>query len=486
MDYKKKSDFMNKWDAMGGDDWEKWFEEAYRSLKYGGYCIMFSIDRQCSLFKYYAIKAGFEERQSLYWFFISSFPKSADLSKNLDKHFGATRELTGGKGYAGKGMNKVKGFGSSTAKSDEFTTNWDITAPSSDLAKKYDGYKYSICPLKQCQETILIFQKPYKTGSCLHDTLAHENGDKECCCGALNIDGSRVEGIPPSVPQPQCVPQPQFGVKKAEIYNFATGEGKNGEMSNSTLGRFPAQTFIECICDEVKTENKGTTDNKKNSASCNDTIYKLGISKGEQEAPRAYNDKQIHTNPNCPCALLDKQSGVKKGNNSAGGGDGGIWTKGNKKQVSVGYDDKGGCSKILHKCKFEDGEYDLYNYFPKVSGKERNDGCENFKEKRGGKNQPSFDGGKILTGGGNERSNELKNPHPCCKPISLNEKILKLFKTPNPQKILYPFAGVFSEVIGGYLAGFTDYSGCELSEEYIKIGEARFKHWTEKKQKKLF
>ena len=74
----------------------------------------------------------------------------------------------------------------------EVSGNIDITAPSTDLAKKYEGYKYSISPLKQTNETILIFRKPYKSGSCLHDTLAFENGDNECRCGALNIDGNRV------------------------------------------------------------------------------------------------------------------------------------------------------------------------------------------------------------------------------------------------------------------------------------------------------
>ena len=67
-----------------------------------------------------------------------------------------------------------------------------------------------------------------------------------------------------------------------------------------------------------------------------------------------------------------------------------------------------------------------------------------------------------------------------CKPISLNEKILKLFKTPNEQKILFPFAGVFSEVIGGYKAGFKNFAGCEINPEYIKIGEARFEYWKDR------
>ena len=60
------------------------------------------------------------------------------------------------------------------------------------------------------------------------------------------------------------------------------------------------------------------------------------------------------------------------------------------------------------------------------------------------------------------------------------EKVLTLFKTPNPQRICYPFAGVQSEVIGGFKAGFTDFTGCEISEEYLKIGNARFEYWTKR------
>ena len=73
-----------------------------------------------------------------------------------------------------------------------------------------------------------------------------------------------------------------------------------------------------------------------------------------------------------------------------------------------------------------------------------------------------------------------KNNHPTLKPISLSYRILTLFKTPNPQKIVYPFAGVQSEVIGGYKAGFEDFSGCELNAEYIEIGNVRFEHWKDK------
>ena len=80
-DYKKATDFMNKWEMPTGEYWESWFEESFRTLKHGGYCIMYGMDRQLPMFQYYAIKSGFQVRQSMYWYFISSFPKATDLSK---------------------------------------------------------------------------------------------------------------------------------------------------------------------------------------------------------------------------------------------------------------------------------------------------------------------------------------------------------------------------------------------------------------------
>jgi DNA modification methylase len=143
---------------------------------------------------------------------------------------------------------------------------------------------------------------------------------------------------------------------------------------------------------------------------------------------------------------------------------------------------------------------DLYVYAPKVSKSERNAGCDDFEEKSGGVSNDSGRGFKTkcsvcekeIRKDGRENACECKEPqeyypevsqknnHPTLKPISLSYRVLTLFKTPNPQKIVYPFAGVQSEVIGGYKAGFTDFSGCELNAEYIDIGNARFEHWKDK------
>jgi DNA modification methylase len=141
----------------------------------------------------------------------------------------------------------------------------------------------------------------------------------------------------------------------------------------------------------------------------------------------------------------------------------------------------GETSKILHKCNYED--HDLYFYNPKVSKSERNAGCDGFEEQRkvgyGYKNKQD-ELSRTNEGMFKDRETTKKNTHPTLKPIALNEKILRLFKTPNEQKIVYPFAGSFSEVIGGYKAGFKNFTGCEINSEYVEIGNARFEYWKNK------
>jgi len=56
--------------------------------------------------------------------------------------------------------------------------------------------------------------------------------------GAMNIDGCRVEGAPPSVPQPV------FNSPTGRTYGMKTGEGRNGEMSHAQ-GRWPANLILD-------------------------------------------------------------------------------------------------------------------------------------------------------------------------------------------------------------------------------------------------
>jgi site-specific DNA-methyltransferase (adenine-specific) len=327
VDYHKASDFMSKWEMPTGDYWDKWFKEAHRVLKNGGWLIMFGIDRQLLLFKYYALLAGFEEQQSLYWYFISNFPKATDLSKMLDKNAGVDREAIAPSQNARPKSLKEDNLYEAGTVGKEF----DITAPSTDLAKKYDGYKYSISPLKQTNETIMIFKKPSKTGSVLHDTLAFENGDTTINVSALDIDGNRV-GTSDTLARP-------INEANNNIY------GKFNHLGNEVEpnGRYPAQTFIDNQVAEILDEQSGiekSTGGIRNNKYLNDNTY-----------------------------------------------DGG-W----KPNSSLGHDGLRSASKILHKCNYEQDDVTLYHYEPKVSGSERNAGLGGFDTKSGGSYEFRQDG----------------------------------------------------------------------------------------------
>ena len=434
-DYRKAVDFMAKWQQPDGYFWEQWFAEAFRVLRYGGRVVMFGMDRQLMLNKYYACFAGFAEQQSLYWYTISGFPKASDLAKQIDRNVGAEREILGANpnsrpNCSGNNINTLNGK----------ITESTLTTPATTLAQKYNGMKYSIAPLKQTNETILVFQKPYKTGSCLHDTLAYENGDAECMCGAVDVEGNRCE-----LTEEQKVAEVKRAgykdginhVKKADTEReFNVPIAKNidhNSLDFVSTGRYPAQTY------------------------CDDEAAKV----------------------------LDRQSGICKsgrlGIGHVGSNSFGVCKTDRKKNaISKEYgNDTGGCSRILHRCNYDLNDYDIYMYCPKVSNKERNEGCEALEKKRA---ELRTDAAAGLWKDSNPPQ---KNHHPTVKPIALLKKIIALFKTPNPLHVLDPFMGSGSMGIACIELGVS-YTGVELDAEYYTIAQTRLAHHNTKNKSKLF
>jgi site-specific DNA-methyltransferase (adenine-specific) len=66
------------------------------------------------------------------------------------------------------------------------------------------------------------------------------------------------------------------------------------------------------------------------------------------------------------------------------------------------------------------------------------------------------------------------------KPIDLARYLATLLLPPaeyTPRRILIPFSGSGSEMIGAWLAGWEDIQGVEQSEEYAEIARARLDWW---------
>ena len=129
-----------------------------------------------------------------------------------------------------------------------------------------------------------------------------------------------------------------------------------------------------------------------------------------------------------------------------------------------------------------------YFYCPKSSRVERDAGLDDFEAKE----RRTLGGG--LTGISGDRSgfgsaskplamgtNTIKNVHPCIKPLALNRYlanlILPLPRENSPRRLLVPFSGSGSEMIGALQAGWDEVVGIEKEPEYVRIAEARIQHW---------
>jgi len=105
----------------------------------------------------------------------------------------------------------------------------------SGFPKSHNG-EWGGTALKPALEPITMARKPL-IGTVAANVLEHGTG-------ALNVDGCRVAGVPPSVPQPCLRPK---GVDSGHA--LGSGAGRNGEMSQAT-GRWPAN-LIHDGSDEV-------------------------------------------------------------------------------------------------------------------------------------------------------------------------------------------------------------------------------------------
>ncbi len=136
-------------------------------------------------------------------------------------------------------------------------------------------------------------------------------------------------------------------------------------------------------------------------------------------------------------AMLDAQAGERPSRRSItrNGGGGGMLPGASLSGIAradSGYSDSGGASRFF--------------FTSKVSTREREAGCEH-------------------------------NRHPTLKPLSLTTWLARLIMPPTSGRILVPFSGSGSEMIGAMKAGWTDITGIEQSADYVAIAEARLAYW---------
>lgn len=125
-----------------------------------------------------------------------------------------------------------------------------------------------------------------------------------------------------------------------------------------------------------------------------------------------------------------------------------------------------------------------HKYSSKASKRERNAGLEGFEVKGKVYNGQSDTGAGKAKGSVEDKfsTQPSANHHPTVKPLSLTKYLATLIKPPKGGRLLVPFSGSGSEMIGALQAGWEHVEGVELTEEYIPIAEARIKYWLAQKE----
>ena len=234
--------FMNKgWDNTGiAFNTEMW-KEAYRVLKPGSYLMAFSGTRTYHRMAVAIEDAGFEIKDMIEWVYGSGFPKALDISKAIDKKLGKEREVVGikttpdGKPYSMRQTRETWGH----FENKEYGTrkiNHNITAPATDIAKQYEGYKTQ---LKPAHEPICLAMKPLSEKNFAENVMKWGTG-------GLNIDGTRIGYEDTPNPATNPLYRAQNGYKIPEKGQESKGAVKFTSSKNeiNSEGRYTANFII--------------------------------------------------------------------------------------------------------------------------------------------------------------------------------------------------------------------------------------------------
>ncbi len=356
---------------------ETWME-VMRVMKPGAYLMAFGGSRTFHRLAVAMEDAGFVLVDTLMYLYGSGFPKSRNVAADIDRMLGGSGQRTGPvRCSTYDGAQRDPSRHSNPADQSHTGERGLHSSPhglptialETEEAQCWSGYGTAAKP---AYEPILLCRKP---GEKTYAANAMKWG-----CGALNIDGCRIQGQPPH-----------------HNYGRTSGSGAWAGKSEAPFntpdsGRWPANVMFD-----------------------------------EDAA-----------------GVLDAQSGIRKSGAHRAGAPGAVGNT-NVYGKASGVD-----SKI--NIAANEGGASRFFYVTKVTTKERQAGVSQM------------------------------NDHPTMKPIDLTRQLSTLLLPPvrsdgPSRKLLVPFSGSGSEMIGALLAGWDEVTGIEQSADYAAIARERIAWW---------
>ena len=415
--------FMGKlWDHdHGGRD--KWiaafaaiFRECYRVMKPGAHGLVWALPRTSHWTATALEDAGFEVRDVLLHLFGSGFPKSANVSKNIDKAAGDVRPETG-ETYLGATNISVPGakYIVSAGAPTTGRTTVRVTSAASAASAAWEGWGTA---LKPAAEHWILVRKPLGStvAACV---LKHGTG-------AINVDGCRIGT---TVETWHASRSFRPGISGG--YTEGADKGPTQATGPAPSGRWPANCVLSHTpeCREVGTRKVKGHAGYPNGPRGNRFSVGDGPDGSRTEAWAGHPDADVPAfdcAPSCPVRMLDEQSGESASpmsrERTPDGPAQATRSLGRTGGVRVGHGDSGGASRFF--------------YTAKASRADR------------------------------EGSN-----HPCMKPTDLMRWLCKLV-TPPGGLILDPFCGSGSTGVAAVAEGFR-FIGIEQDADYVEIAKRR-------------
>ena len=489
-----------KWDGDKGgrDQWIDWLttvmEECLRVIKPGGMVLVWAIPRTSHWTATAIENAGFEIRDKIYHLFGSGFPKSADISKNIDKKLGKERKVVGKRGHPTlKDKSKVDRQESTQYHATNPTADeWDLTEPNSDEARLFDGYGTA---MKPAAEEWVLAMKP------IEKTFA----DNALTWGiaGINVDAGRIRTneviTNHSRSSESAISKGKYGDSRKQETHQTDGQKQ---------GRWPANLILEhhpeCVkigTKEVKGIQTTNYGKHKTQPGAGGTMGrgwngdKIVQGYADQNGNETIEEYQCH--PDCPIRLLNEQVGIKKSGllkagHPYGQGDGqNVYALLSGTVKHDTHADEGYVSRYF---KNLPPDTNRIFYSPKASRKERNKGCENLDSShtlgpmagRGQEGLKCKNCGKWKASGSPCKCTTpdfekvpfkrplVQNSHPTVKSLALMKYLCTLFQTPTKGIILDPFGGSGTTGVACEQLGIP-YILIEKDSEYCKIARARIK-----------
>jgi site-specific DNA-methyltransferase (adenine-specific) len=463
---------LQKWEAGFLYFTVDWATAAARVAKPGSMALVWAIPRTSDLTKFGLRLAGWEIRDTIYHLFGSGFPKSADISKHIDKAAGAEREVVGKRpiyypdsnNWSIPSQNPTKdNIGYGGYRRIEKNGCVPITSPATDAAALWNGWGTA---LKPAAEEWVVAMAP-RDGTFANNALTWG-------VAGLNIDGARVPLNGDSVPTGSG-----RGFRTGKFCgSMGVGELTQGPTEGSTKGRWPANLILshhpECVQVGQHTiigDPRGDCSGKR-PAGFVDTGADTGD--GEPNA-RVYGDETVgvwNCHPDCPIRLLDAQSGERVSGKAPETGfirhsdkQRSVYShfEGNRDEPTVLYGDRGGASRYFQQCGYTEGEL-RFRYQAKASRAERWFYCTICSGAYKMEEQGEHEHGK-------EKQDHIV-AHPTQKPLSLMRYLVRLTRTPTGGVVLDPFMGSGTTGMACAYEG-RDFIGIDITPEYVDIARAR-------------